>query len=139
MIKAKTYFYISILAALIFSGCAPIKECTRGFFGVSTKVLEDKRPEALMQTFDTDYATVYEAAKKVLDKIHAYIYAEVKDKGLIAIYVSEEDTTPVGIFFSKVEENKTRVEVSSPSSFAKELITSKLFPGLLMELNKKEK
>jgi hypothetical protein len=53
-----------------------------------------------------------------------------KSKNLIAIYVSEDDTTPVGIFFKVLDNTRTQVSVSSPSKFAQELISGKIFPGL---------
>jgi hypothetical protein len=46
---------------------------------------------------------------------------------MIAIYVSETDTTPVGLFFKEIDKSNTQVEVSSPSTYAKELISEKVF------------
>ncbi|MDD5730965.1 MAG: hypothetical protein PHN57_07565, partial [Candidatus Omnitrophica bacterium] len=48
----------------------------------------------------------------------------------ILFYVANHDTTPVGLFFDEIEKNRTTVEVSSPSSYAKELISNKIFAGL---------
>jgi hypothetical protein len=41
---------------------------------------------------------------------------------MIAVYVSESDTTPVGVFFKGVDNSNTEISVSSPSLYAKELI-----------------
>jgi len=51
---------------------------------------------------------------------------------LIAIYVSSEDTTCVGIFFTEIDANNTQVEVSSPSTSAKGDIATQLFAKLIM-------
>jgi hypothetical protein len=49
---------------------------------------------------------------------------------MIAIYLSEEDTTPVGIFLKEVDAFNTQVEVSSPSKFAKETVSNRIFASL---------
>ena len=92
----------------------------RGFLGISTKVLEEKRNEAKVLVLNYDYFSSY---RKVLDKLKenkSYIYKKTQD--LVALYLSEEDTTPVGIFFSELDKEKTKLEISSPSSLAKEKI-----------------
>ncbi len=123
---------ILLMAALLFcSGCGVwLKEGLQGVAGVSTKVLEDKLSSALTREFNLDYNTVYSKAKDILKNINTHIYAIDNSKNLIAIYVSETDTTPVGIFFKGLNKTKTQVRVSSPSPHAKELIAGKLFAGL---------
>jgi hypothetical protein len=103
-----------------FLGCANLKEMGRGFLGISTKVLEEKRNEAKVLVLNYGYFSSY---RKVLDKLKenkSYIYKKTQD--LVALYLSEEDTTPVGIFFSELDKEKTKLEISSPSSLAKEKI-----------------
>lgn len=122
-------FLIACIAAGL-AGCAPVKECVCGFAGVSTRILEDTRAEALSMTIKFDYDTAVSKVKEALRLMEAYIYAQDQQKGLIAIYVTEQDTTPVGLFFTAVDENNTRIEVSSPSSSAKELIAREVFAFL---------
>lgn len=128
----KSYKIILLMAVLLFSsGCGVrLKEGLRGVAGVSTKVLEDKLSSALTKEFNLDYNTVYSKTIDILKNINAYIYAIDNSKNLIAIYVSQTDTTPVGIFFKGLNKTKTQVRVSSPSPYAKELIAGKLFAGL---------
>jgi hypothetical protein len=116
--------------AAIFLGCAGVRETVKGIAGTSTKVLEEARPDAVSKTVQHDYNTSYLMTKTILDKIKAYVYAEDTGKRLIAIYVSEEDTTPVGIFFTEINPNSTKIEVSSPSEFAKHFIAGELFSTL---------
>jgi hypothetical protein len=128
----KTLKFFMFGAVLIFSaGCGPgMKESLRGVAGISTKVLEDNLATADSKEFDLDYTAVYSKTQKIIQEIGAYVYTVNKSKNLIAIYVSSEDTTPVGIFFKEISSVRTRVSVSSPSKFAKELIAGKIFSGL---------
>jgi hypothetical protein len=118
-------FLITALA-----GCATIKEGGKGLLGVSTKVLEDNRKSAITKTFSYDYFTCYTTALDILKRLEAYIYVQDINKHMIAIYVSSQDTTPVGLFFKEVNKNNTQVEVSSPSTYAKEFISGKVFSVL---------
>lgn len=111
-------------------GCAAITECTKSIAGVSTKSLERARKDAIVKTVNYDYFTAYTKTLDILKQSNAYIYKQDIKKHLIAIYVSGEDTTPVGLFFKELEATRTQIEVSSPSTSAKELIAGKLFSNL---------
>jgi len=131
---------ISIVCSLLISlsGCARIKETTKCAAGVSTKVLEDTRKDAVRKTFNYDYKSCYDRAKEILIAEEAYIYAQDMEKHMIAIYVSRQDTTPVGVFFKETSPASTEIEVSSPSTYAKEFIAQKLFTALEEPLNLKK-
>jgi hypothetical protein len=124
-------FYFLLFTLL---GCASIKETAKGIAGVSTKALEDNRGSAIIKSFNYDYFTCYTKALGILEQIGAYIYEKDIKKHMIAIYVSGTDTTSVGIFFKETDAKNIQVEVSSLSTYAKELIASKLFSAL--ELSK---
>ena len=126
-----------LLLVILLGGCSSMQEGTRGFLGVSTKVLEDGRQDAIKQTFRYDYDSCYNEALKILKKteVDTYIYAQDRKKGLIAVYLSETDTTPVGIFFLAINANNTQIEVASPATYAKESIANKLFSRLIIALN----
>lgn len=111
-------------------GCASIKEMTMGFMGISTRSLEKARKDAVSQNFKYDYFTAYTKTLDVLKEIKAYVYTKNIKKHSIAIYVSEEDTTPVGMFFKEIDKENTQIEVSSPSTYARDLISAKLFSAL---------
>ena len=55
---------------------------------------------------------------------------------MIACYNSVKDTTPVGIYFKKVDSNNTQVEVASPSSYVRDHFSDKLFNALDEEIKK---
>jgi len=129
--KRLKYYCVTVLlgySVIALVGCATIKEAAKGLAGTSTKVLEENRKFALVKTFDYDYFSCYTKTVDVLKKRSgAYIYTQDIKKHMIALYVSEADTTSVGIFFKEIEKNKTQVEVSSASTYAKELIAGKVF------------
>jgi len=103
-------------------------EGAKGFAGISTKSLEEGRKGAILKQVNYDYNTCYYKTKEFLiTHTKAYIYAQGLKKHMLAIYVSEEDTTPVGIFFKEIDAANTQIEVSSPSTYAKEFIAGKVF------------
>ena len=123
---------ICCLLSVVLLGCATVKEAAKGFVGVSTRVLEEKRKEALKESFVIGYDSCYAKVKDILkekDK-ESPIYAEDVQKKMIGIYFSETDTTPVGIFFTEEERGRTMVEISSPSTYAKEYIANRIFTGI---------
>ncbi len=119
-----------LLFVISMSGCATLWEGAKGIVGVPTKVLEDNRKFALTQTFNYDYFTGYTTTLDILKRMDTYIYLENIKKRMIAIYVSQEDTTPVGLFFKEIDATHTQIEVSSPSTYAKEFIAGKVFAVL---------
>ena len=125
------YFVIFVLSFVILtSGCARLTESVKGAAGISTKILEKERRDALTKNFNYDYFASYTKTLDILRQTSAYVYAQDIKKNMIAIYVSEQDTTPVGLFFKEVDAHNTQIEVASPSTYAKELIAQKVFSAL---------
>ena len=126
---------VTCWSLLMLAGCATITEGTKGFLGISTKELEKQRKNAIAKTFNYDYFSCFTKTSDILRSINTPIYKkDIKDK-IIAIYVSSEDTTPVGIFFKEINASSTQIEVSSSSNPAKELIANKLFSALEKSTN----
>lgn len=128
-----------------------MKETAKCVAGVSTKALEDGRKDAIKKTFNFDQRTCYNKVLERLKAIDTYIYAEGKKEEMIAVYLHKAnqtelimtesgftitDTTPVGIFFKEIDAKNTQIEVSSPSTYAKEFISTKIFSALEPELKK---
>ncbi|MDD5108428.1 MAG: hypothetical protein PHC29_02840 [Candidatus Omnitrophica bacterium] len=136
-------YFVSVsafyLAAVFLSGCSTVKEMGKGFIGVSTQVLEDKRKDAVKKSFALGYNDCYTKVKDILAQgnIPPYIYSEDPKKKMIAIYLSQADTTPVGIFFTEEAGVNTLVEISSPSTYAKEEIANRIFTGINILLEPK--
>jgi len=130
------------LLIIILSGCAAVKEMGKGFIGVSTQVLDQKRKEALKKPFALDYDSCYVKVKEILkgnekakgnekeNREESPIYAQDVKKKMIAVYFTQTDTTPVGIFFTEEPGGNTLIEISSPSTYAKEEIANRIFTGL---------
>ncbi|MCX5710888.1 MAG: DUF3568 family protein [Candidatus Omnitrophica bacterium] len=129
-LKFKIIIFLASLSSITLCGCSTVKELSKGALGVSTKVLEEGRKDAIKKDFNRDYDTCYKTTIDSLNKISAYIYADEPSKNMIAIYVTETDTTPVGIFFKSINKDNTTIEVSSPSIYARELISGKIFLGM---------
>ncbi|MDD4938864.1 MAG: hypothetical protein PHE18_00450 [Candidatus Omnitrophica bacterium] len=108
------------------TGCATIIESCKGLAGVSTRSVEDARKNAIKKAYNYDYSSCVSQVRDILKGIRSYIYADNGRKQMIAVYLSEEDTTPVGIFFKEIDPKSTQVEVSSPSTYAKEFISGKI-------------
>ncbi len=124
-----SYLLITLSGCTVVKGgCRKVTEGVRGVLGVSLKELEDNRKGAIKKNFNCEQAVCYAKVKNRLVNNGAYIYAQ--NKGLIAIFVSQTDTTPVGIFFTKIDAGNTQVEVSSPSPYTKEVISARVFRAL---------
>lgn len=110
-------------------GCVTIKETAKGIAGISTKVLEENRKEAIIKTFNYGHEACYNNVRAILEEKGSYIYAQDPQKLMMAIYVSSQDTTPVGLFFKEIDAVSTRIEISSPSVYAREFIAARLVKG----------
>ena len=118
---------ILFLCVFLLAGCASFTEGIKGFVGISTRVLEEGKGEAIkLKPINCDYATVDRKIRSALKKNGSYIYAQDAKKGMIAIYVSSKDTTPVGIFLVKINDTTTQIEITSPSTYAKKLIADQV-------------
>ena len=141
----KTGKICRLISALVFcvllyfsAGCTGFKEGVKGIAGVSTKVLEDNLNNAKAKEFELDFNACYFKAQGALKDIGAYIYAKDNAKKMIAAYVSEQDTTPVGLFFKSTTKSRTQVLVSSPSNYAKDVIAEKVFSAIEKSLKEKK-
>lgn len=121
-----------VYGVIALDGCAgTITETAKGIIGISTKEIQKSRAEAIKEVFSCGYKACYDRAVEALGRIGVYIYA--KNKDMLAVYVSETDTTCVGIYFKELDANNTQIEVASASAYAKELISHKLFSALKKE------
>lgn len=123
-------FFCVVSALILISGCASTKEVCKGLIGISTKVLEDSRKDAIKKEFDYNVAACGDKIKEILKLANSYIYWEDPQKNMLALYISESDTTAVGVFLTETGKEKTLVEVSSPSTYGRESISRLVFEGL---------
>lgn len=124
-LKVKIWFIVTVLL-LSTAGCATLKEGAKRVMGISTKELEKGRKNALVKEMPYDYFTTYTKTLDILKQLNFYIYEQNIKRHMIAIYISEADTTPVGLFFKELDANRTQMEFSSPSTYAKEYVLGKI-------------
>ena len=130
MLSIKTYGII-LISVLFIAGCSTVNEGLRGFLGISTKILEDGKKDAITASFDYDYPTCYAMTEVFLKKmVKVEIYDASPGKRMIAFYYAEVNTTPVGAFFEEVDKTRTRVLISSPSANARSFMAKKIFSAL---------
>lgn len=123
-------FIFSLCLFLNLNGCASVKEAARGFAGVSTKALEETRKDAVQKTVDFPLDECFRRAEEILAETGSYVYAKDEKKKMLAVYVSAEDTTAVGVFFKEIHPGRTLIEVSSLSTYGKETIAKTIIAGL---------
>jgi len=128
----KRYWKIVTMCFFIINscGCASIVEVTKEIYGTSIKKLELSRKDAAVKNINYDYFSCYTKVSDILKNTGVYIYLQDVKKHLIAFYLSEENTTPVGIFFVETDKDNTIIEVSSPSSYFRDMIAGKIFGPL---------
>ena len=122
-----SFIICNLLFIILLSGCATVIEGAKGIAGISTKSLEQARKDAITRKFSYNYLVCFGKTQDILKQIDAYVYMQDIKKHMIALYVSSQDTTAVGIFFTEIDPSDTQIEVSSPSTFAKETIAKRLF------------
>lgn len=130
--------FIVLISFLSVSGCATVKEGAKQVIGISTKELENSRKDAIVRDMRYDYFSAYTKTLDILKGLNFYIYEQNIKKHMIAIYISQADTTPVGMFFKELDADKTRIEFASPSTYAKEYVAAKV-SSAFEEMNKPPK
>jgi hypothetical protein len=125
---------VILAVALLVSGCVGPKEAIKGILGVSTHEVEAARKEAIAKSFFIGYDTCYSKTLDILKKIKSPVYAQDPKKGMIALYVSDNDTTSVGIFFNTLSSRITEIEVSSRSTYFKNKIAQEIFAAMEKEI-----
>jgi hypothetical protein len=94
---------------------------------VSTAALQKARKNAVSKEVKYGYFEAYTKTLDILKETRSHVYKQSIKKHLIALYVSEQDTTAVGIFFTEVDAEHTKIEVSSLSTYGKERVAQRLF------------
>ena len=116
----------SLLVCATISGCATPLEMAKCFIGVSTKEIQDYRKDALVKVFDYDYNTCYTKVENVV-KVMPQVDIYAKSKNMIAINYKYLNIDAVGLFFTAVDAEHTKVEISSASPDAKKWVAENVF------------
>lgn len=131
-------FILIIVMGSLCSSCAVVDkvvywpvEITKTLWGSSTRVLEQARDKAVMKTYDKPYWDCVRSADDFVKK-HWVVFKKDEIKGYMVVMgvKGAVNTTEVGIFFNKLSDNQTRIEISSLSTNAKRKVAKDLFHGL---------
>ncbi len=122
---------VSLLClSLCLTGCAATTKVVKKALGASTEELEKGRKNAAILIFNYDYDACYAKVEKIINAHRELtVYDNDPAKGMIAVYYVDINTTPIGVFFSKIDASHTRVEVSSRSTNAKMFMVNKVLLG----------
>ena len=123
--------FIIILAflAVVSSGCGPVVETGRVFWGTSIRSLEQARPDGKKKTFSCAVEECYRCVMQltyrgkfkddVEGKPFKYFIEDPRRRYLVVMGVpGSVDTTEVGIFFEPKDDRQVMVNVASLSSYA---------------------
>ncbi|MFH1201561.1 MAG: hypothetical protein V1674_01565 [Candidatus Omnitrophota bacterium] len=128
------YFKIfsAIFALELIFGCASIQEPFKRVWGSSTQVLEEARKEGINREFNYSYPDCFDKTLQILNDERLEVF--IKDKAhhkIVVMHVKGSiDTSEVGIFFTEVSKDKTKIEISSLSPNALETVAGYLFTAL---------
>lgn len=119
-------------AFLLCSGCASLNETGKKIWGSSIAHLEKARSTAKSSTFALPLDQCFLKAEKILEGRGALVYLKDRDKKYLAAmnFKGYVDTTEVGIFFTKIKDSLTQVEVTSLSPRLADEVANIVFSGL---------
>ncbi|MFH1519909.1 MAG: hypothetical protein ABIE75_05005 [Candidatus Omnitrophota bacterium] len=123
-----------IFLFLFFSlGCSPL-ELSR-LFGAGTKPFK-QQGKVYSKVFDQDLSACYEQIISQLKEMETNFYRGSQKEGFIVVYnfssvfAQSAEATEVAIFFSKLDQLKTQVEVASLNYLLAEFAASAIFDRL---------
>ncbi|MFH0941148.1 MAG: hypothetical protein V1840_04770 [Candidatus Omnitrophota bacterium] len=115
--KNARMFFVLGLAGLLLLGCAHLSETAKKVWGSSITHLEAARASGHKEVFAYSPEACFKIAEEALLKRGALVYLKDKDKRYLAAmnFKGYVDTTEAGVFFTKLSDGKTLVEVASMS------------------------
>ncbi len=127
-------YLITILIIFIFlTSCSPLE--TARLTGIGLRPFKTKG-KVYSQTFEKDLVTCYKKTEKIIKSFEALLYRGSPKKGFIVsmgyneIFPAASYSTEVALFFTGVDENKTKIEISSLNHNLSEFISQKIFEEL---------
>ena len=121
---------IFCLIFCLFGGCASLQENGKKIWGSSISHLEEARSEGQSEKVALSLDESFTRTVKLLQEEGANVYLKSEDKRYVAAmnFKGHVDTTQAGIFFTKIEDHITLVEVASMSPRLVNEIAFFLFP-----------
>lgn len=127
------YLIIIFVITFSFASCSPLE--TARLTGMSLKPFKTKG-KIYSQTFEKDLSTCYKETEKIIKSFEALLYRGSLKKGFIVsmgynqIFPSASYSTEVALFFTGVDKNKTKIQISSLNHNLSEFISEKIFQEL---------
>ena len=144
----KKYIGYSFLSVILLVGCTPL-EVGRTVWGSSIRALDEARNEAFKKIYTCQFDQCFDAVlsldrKESIDKeskeskeskefketFQVFLKDRVRSVIVVIGITGQVDTTEVGIFFTRIDDGKYRVEISSLSTTAKEKVALLVFNKL---------
>ena len=125
-------FFVLGLAGLLLSGCAHVSETAKKVWGSSISHLEAAKASGQKDVFACSPEACFKIAEEALSKIKVLVYLKDKDKRYLAAmnFKGYVDTTEAGVFFTKLSDGKTQVEVASMSPKLAREVAGYVFSGI---------
>lgn len=130
----------SLLSQLFFvffsfcfmAGCAHIQEAAKEIWGSSISHLEKERPNGQSQTFALALNECFQEVERAIVFYGGEVYLRDGKKRYMAAmgFKGSVDTTEVGIFFTALDNNHTKVEIASMSPKLMKKVAGFVFAGL---------
>ena len=122
-----------IICIFFCNGCTQqVMEPFKTVWGSSTRALDHARDEAISKIYSCSFDICYDAVLNIVKKAEYVIFINDRVKKHIVVMgiKGNVNTTEVGIFFDTMEAFKTKIDISSLSSSAKEKVAQVIFDGL---------
>lgn len=131
----KQRFCLIVLCALCvtLTGCAKLWETPKIIWGSSIYTLRQGLDNSYYEYFNCDFEDCFNAIVTYADidpSVNVFQKSFVKSYIVLMGIERSVDTTEVGVFFTEVEENVIRVDISSLSSNAKRYGSKAVFKEL---------
>ncbi len=122
---------------LVFSffllACSPL-EVAR-LFGIGTKPFKTAG-KVYTEVVDRDYFSAYDEVFKLFGSLRANFYRGSRQKGFAVFtnlntsFPQCNESTEVAVFFSEIEPQKTKIEISSLNHHLSQFVAEYIFKGL---------
>lgn len=128
----KSLFICYVVSISLLCGCAHLKESAKRFWGSSVADLEEARKDAKSEEFEAPLSVCFDKVLDIFKDIDAEAYIINKKKNFIAAinFKGAVDTTRVGVFFTSLENGRTKIEVSSLSPMLASSVAQLLFTSI---------
>jgi len=134
--------------SLFLTGCSWISDLPRSIWGSSTRVLSEKREAALSREFNCSPQGCFDAVVDMTasykedsedDDLKLMLFLKNKHRGHLVLMgvPGSVDTTEVGVFLGDHGGGRTRVEISSLSSRARDTAAKMIFDHLSNQFSDK--